>query len=63
MKKEGVLRVSDFAKATGYTKATIRKKLYLREISYHKVGRIIVIPESEVERLLEANFRPRILET
>ena len=53
------LRVEEVAKMLGYKPSTIRKKLLRREISYRKVGRIVVIPESEVERLL-GDFRPRI---
>ncbi len=53
------LRVEEVAKMLGYKASTIRKKLLRREIGYHKVGRIIVIPESEVDRLL-ADFRPRV---
>ena len=59
MAEERKLRVSEFAKSVGYKASTIRKKLLRREISYHKIGRIIVIPESEVDRLL-ADFRPRV---
>jgi excisionase family DNA binding protein len=57
-KYERVLRVVEFARATGYKVSTIRKKLFRREIGYHKVGRIIVIPESEVTRLLGRLHEP-----
>jgi len=53
------LRVEEVAKMLGYKSSTIRKKLLRREISYRKVGRIVVIPESEVERLL-SDYRPRV---
>ena len=59
MKNENVMRVTEFAKRVGYKPSTIRKKILRREIAYHKVGRIIVIPEEEAERLL-ANFHPTI---
>ena len=55
------LRVEEFARITGYKVATIRKKLDRREIGYRKVGRIIAIPESEVERLL-GQLRPALTE-
>lgn len=55
------LRVEEFARLTGYRIPTIRKKLHRREIGYRKVGRIIAIPESEVERLL-GQLRPVIKE-
>lgn len=47
-----VLRVDAFAKATGYKPATIRKMIQDRRLDYHKVGRCIVIPEREVQRIL-----------
>ena len=53
------LRVDEVAQMLGYKASTIRKKLLRREISYRKVGRIVVIPESEVERLL-SDYRPRV---
>ena len=59
MAEERKLRIPEFAKSVGYKPSTIRKKLLRREIAYHKVGRNIVIPESEVTRLL-ADFRPRV---
>ena len=60
MRKESkLLRIPEFAERVGYQPSTIRKKILRREIAYHKVGRIIVIPEAEVERLL-GNFHPSI---
>jgi excisionase family DNA binding protein len=61
MQLERHLRVDEFARITGYKVPTIRKKLNKREIGYRKVGRIIAIPESEVERLL-GQLRPAIKE-
>ncbi len=59
MAEERRLRIAEFAECVGYKPSTIRKKLLRREIAYHKIGRIITIPESEVRRLLQ-DFRPRI---
>lgn len=60
MPSERHMRVEEFAKLTGYKTSTVRKKILRREISYRKVGRIVIIPESEVERLL-SDLRPAIL--
>ena len=60
MSKEKHMRVDEFARLTGYKIPTIRKKILRREISYRKVGRIVIIPESEVDRLL-GDLRPAIL--
>jgi excisionase family DNA binding protein len=60
MFNERHMRVEEFAKRTGYKIPTIRKKLLRREIIYRKVGRIVIIPESELDRLL-GDLRPAIL--
>jgi excisionase family DNA binding protein len=54
------MRVHEFAAATGYEISTIRKKLTERKISYRKVGRIVLIPESELERML-GELRPAVM--
>jgi excisionase family DNA binding protein len=46
------IRVPEFAARTGLAQATVRKKIAKREIAYHKAGRCVVIPESEVARVL-----------
>ena len=46
------LRVSEVAEITGYKESTVRKKILERKISYRKIGRIIAVPQSEVNRLL-----------
>jgi len=59
MDKDQNLRIADFAKRVGYEVSTIRKKVWRRELDSIKVGRIVLIPEREVERLL-SDFRPRV---
>ncbi len=46
------IRVPEFVSRTGLAPATVRKKIARREIAYHKIGRCVVIPESEVARVL-----------
>lgn len=53
------LRIAEFAKLVGYEVSTIRKKVWRRELDSIKVGRIVLIPAREVNRLL-SNFRPRL---
>ena len=59
MANEKHLRVDEVATLTGYSVATIRKKISRREIGYRKIGRIIAIPESEADRLL-GELKPAI---
>ena len=50
-------RLSQAAERTGYKVATLRKKLARREIGYRKCGRLVLIPESELDRLV-GQYRP-----
>lgn len=52
------IRVPEFAIRTGLAQATVRKKIARREIAYHKAGRCVVIPESEVSRVLGDRREP-----
>ena len=56
-----ILRLDQFAQRVGYKPSTIRKMLFRREISFFKPGRIILIPESEVARLLGRMRRAVVL--
>lgn len=46
------LRVAEVARLTGLSVAAIRHRVGLRQIAYRKPSRAILIPESEVARLL-----------
>ena len=59
MDQQKHLRINEFCERVGYKASTIRKKIFRREIDSFKVGRIVLIPEREVGRLLR-NFRPRV---
>jgi excisionase family DNA binding protein len=41
---------------------TIRKWLLLRKLAYHKVGGRVLIPESEIQRILEQGYVPALVE-
>lgn len=45
-------RLNEVSKFSGYKESTLRKKVQRGELAYRKVGRIITVPESEVNRLL-----------
>ena len=59
MDKQNRLRLDEVSRRTGYKTSTLRKKIWRREIACFKVGRILLVPETEVERLL-SDFRPRV---
>ena len=57
---ERFFRVNEAASALGYKPSTIRKKILRGELGYHRVGRILVIPETEITRL-RGDFHKPIL--
>lgn len=50
--------VPEFADALGVTVACIRRWLLERKVAHVKVGRLVRIPASELERIIEEGFRP-----
>lgn len=56
---DSFLRVPEFAQRSRMKEATVRKKILRREIGYCKVGKIVLIPESELNRVI-GEYRPPI---
>jgi excisionase family DNA binding protein len=48
-----LLTVQDVARATGWKEATIRQKVWRRELPYLKLGRNIRFKHDVIERLIE----------
>jgi excisionase family DNA binding protein len=53
-----LLSVPQFAAALGVTQACIRRWLLGRNIASVKLGRLVRIPASEIERLIQCGLRP-----
>jgi len=53
-----LMSVGEFAAALRITKACVRRWILERQIASVKVGRLVKLPESEVQRIIEAGFRP-----
>jgi excisionase family DNA binding protein len=53
-----LLSVPEFASALNVTVACARRWILERKISTVKLGRLIRVPSSEVERLISSGFRP-----
>jgi excisionase family DNA binding protein len=53
-----LLSVPQFANALGVTPACIRRWILERKITTVKLGRLIRVPDSEVERLVNSGLRP-----
>ncbi len=53
------LRVTEFAERSRYATATVRKMILQRRLAYRKVGRLVLIPETELHRIMGA-VRPAI---
>jgi len=56
--KTRLLTVSQFAEGLGCTPAGIRRWILERKVSYVKAGRLVRIPESELDRIVQEGFRP-----
>jgi excisionase family DNA binding protein len=55
---EKLLTVPQFSERLRVTVACVRRWLLERKIAHVKVGRLVRIPEGEVDRLLTQGFRP-----
>ena len=53
-----LLSVKDFAQTLGITQACVRRWILLPRLTTVKIGRLIRIPSSEVERLIASGLRP-----
>jgi excisionase family DNA binding protein len=53
-----LLNVNQAAEKLGITTACIRRWILERKISTVKIGRLVRIPGTELERLISSGFRP-----
>jgi excisionase family DNA binding protein len=60
IEKTTLLSVQAFAEALGITVACARRWILIRKISHIKLGRLVRIPGSEVERLVREGLRPAL---
>ena len=57
-KEKSLLRVNEFAELLDVTPACVRRWLLERKIASTRIGRLVRIPASEIERLVESGLRP-----
>ena len=53
-----LMNVHQFADSLGITVAAVRRWLLERRVTHIKIGRCVRIPESEVDRIIDAGLRP-----
>ncbi len=56
--RESLLKVDQAAEALSVTPACIRRWILEEKITFVKVGRLVRIPETEVERIIRAGLHP-----
>jgi excisionase family DNA binding protein len=56
--EKSLLRVNEFAAILNVTPAAVRRWLLERKIASTRIGRLVRIPGSEVERLVQSGLRP-----
>ena len=60
MAVEKLLTVTGFSQSLHVTQACTRRWILERRITTVKLGRLVRIPESEVERLIQSGLRPAV---
>ena len=61
-KPDELLSVQEFAAAVGLKPATVRQKVWRRQIEYVKIGRSVRFKWSTVQRLIERGTMPALEE-
>jgi excisionase family DNA binding protein len=57
-RQTNLLSVQQFADALHVTTSCIRRWILLQKITTVKIGRLVRIPASEIERLVDSGLRP-----
>ena len=55
-----LLTVDQVARLTGWRPATIRQKVWRRELPYVKLGRSVRFKEAEIQKLIEGSAMPAL---
>jgi len=55
-----LLTVDEVARLTGWRPATIRMKVWRRELPYVKLGRSVRFKESEISKIIEGSAIPAL---
>lgn len=58
--QQGLLTVPEFAEALGWSSATVRAKVWKREIEFIRIGRSIRFRPESVQQLIEDNTVPAL---
>jgi excisionase family DNA binding protein len=58
MLTEKKYKVREAAELLGCKVKTIRRWILFQKIAVYRIGRMVLIPESEIRRILEDGFRP-----
>ena len=55
---EKLLKIREFCDALGLTEAAVRRWISTRRIATVKVGRLVRIPNAELQRIIQIGLRP-----
>ncbi len=58
--RKGLMTVEQFAEAVGLRPATVRQKVWRREIDFVRIGRAIRFKPETAEKLIEAGTVPAV---
>ena len=59
-KIEKQYRLSEVAELSGYKVSTIRKKIFRKEIGSKRIGRLVVVPEKDLQKFMAGDYRPAV---
>jgi hypothetical protein len=53
-------RLHEVSELSGYKVSTLRKKILTRELGCKKIGRLVVVPETDLKKFLGNDYRPAV---
>lgn len=63
MKTAKLLRAEEVAEMLGLRLPTVRRMIFERRVPTVKIGRSVRIPSEEIEKIINAGFRPKLEST
>jgi excisionase family DNA binding protein len=62
-KLDQLIKITEWAALDGCSKSEIRRRIYAKEVGTIRKGKLILIPESEIEKWRQRHFVPAATQT
>lgn len=53
-------RLHEVAELSGFKVSTLRKKIFRKELGSRRVGRLVLVPETDLKKFLGNDYRPAV---